>query len=103
MLWIKTKPPINTQTNQKLQITKLELKLKWVISLSIQRTKGAWPELVGKPGAQAKKIIERESHGVKAIIIWKDQIHTEDFCCNRVWVPVNHDSQKTVAFTPKIG
>ncbi|RZC63793.1 hypothetical protein C5167_025541 [Papaver somniferum] len=66
-------------------------------------TKGLWPELVGKPGAQAKAIIEREAPGVRAIIIPKERPHTEDFCCNRVWVFVNHDSQKTVAWTPKLG
>ncbi|KAI3981353.1 hypothetical protein MKX01_001798 [Papaver californicum] len=72
-------------------------------SAGCSSTKGIWLELVGKPGAQAKKIIESQAPGVKAIIIWKDQLFTEDFCCNRVWVFVNHDSHKTVAWTPKFG
>ncbi|OVA18389.1 Proteinase inhibitor I13 [Macleaya cordata] len=65
--------------------------------------KYSWPELVGKPGAQAKAIIEREAPGVTAMIIAKDKPRTLDFCCNRVWVNVNHDAQRTVAWAPKIG
>ncbi|MCL7037127.1 hypothetical protein MKW94_023713 [Papaver nudicaule] len=72
-------------------------------SIGCDITKASWPELVGKPGAQAKATIEREAPGVRAIIILKTDPYIQDFCCNRVWVFVNPDSRKTVAWAPKIG
>ncbi|KAI3885868.1 hypothetical protein MKX03_008145 [Papaver bracteatum] len=62
-----------------------------------------WPQLVGKPAAEAKATIEREQPEVTAVIIPRNQVRIDNFCVNRVWLIVNNDSQRTVAFVPKIG
>ncbi|KAI3928528.1 hypothetical protein MKW98_024129 [Papaver atlanticum] len=59
-----------------------------------------WPQLLGKPAAEAKATIERERPGVTAVIIPKNEVRTMDFCSNRVWLNVNNDRQRTVAFGP---
>ncbi|KAI3965245.1 hypothetical protein MKW92_024206 [Papaver armeniacum] len=63
----------------------------------------SWPQLLGKPAAQAKATIERELPGVTAVIVEKGTNLYQDVCCNRVWVIVNHDRQRTVAQVPKVG
>ncbi|KAI3934288.1 hypothetical protein MKW98_009269 [Papaver atlanticum] len=63
----------------------------------------SWPQLLGKPAAQAKAIIERELPGVTAVIIGKGSYLYEDICCNRVRLIVNHDPQRTVAEVPVLG
>ncbi|MCL7022315.1 hypothetical protein MKW94_013842 [Papaver nudicaule] len=63
----------------------------------------SWPQLVGKPAAEAKATIERDMPGVTAVIISTRASGTTDFCCNRVWVVVNDDPQRTVAEVPIVG
>ncbi|MCL7028687.1 hypothetical protein MKW94_024867 [Papaver nudicaule] len=63
----------------------------------------SWPQLVGKPAAEAKATIERDMPGVTAVIISTRASGTADFCCNRVWVVVNDDPQRTVAEVPIVG
>ncbi|CAK9318710.1 unnamed protein product [Citrullus colocynthis] len=64
--------------------------------------KSSWPELVGKLGKDAEKIIEKENPLVNAIIVDEGSIVSFDFRCDRVWVWV---CQKTniVTRTPFIG
>ncbi|MCL7028826.1 hypothetical protein MKW94_011527 [Papaver nudicaule] len=62
-----------------------------------------WPQLVGKPAAEAKATIERDLPEVTAIIILEDHGVIGDFCCNRVWVFARNDPQKTVFQVPMIG
>ncbi|MCL7051276.1 hypothetical protein MKW94_018613 [Papaver nudicaule] len=62
-----------------------------------------WPQLVGKPGAEAKATIERDYPDVTAIIVPENYAVIGDFCCNRAWVFVKNDPQKTVALVPMIG
>ncbi|KAM6565196.1 hypothetical protein CsatB_025194 [Cannabis sativa] len=51
--------------------------------------KSSWPELVGKNGEEAVKIIEEENENVKAVVILKGSIVTQDINCQRVRVWVN--------------
>ncbi|MCL7028482.1 hypothetical protein MKW94_016137 [Papaver nudicaule] len=62
-----------------------------------------WPQLLGKPAAKAKATIERDMPNVTAIVIPKELHVIQDFCCNRVWVAVNNDHQRTVAYVPRVG
>ncbi|KAI3955877.1 hypothetical protein MKW98_006237 [Papaver atlanticum] len=64
-----------------------------------EATRKSWPELVGKPGSEAKATIERDLPGVTAV----GNIRDLNLCCNRVWVNVNNDPQRNVATVPRVG
>ncbi|GFP96816.1 proteinase inhibitor, partial [Phtheirospermum japonicum] len=51
--------------------------------------KCSWPELVGRNGEEAEKVIERENRNVNAIVLKDGTPVTRDFRCDRVWVWVN--------------
>ncbi|KAI3895287.1 hypothetical protein MKX03_011020 [Papaver bracteatum] len=63
----------------------------------------SWPQLLGKPAAVAKYTIERDLPYVTAVIIPIGSEIIFDFCCNRVWLVVNNDPQRTVAQVPRVG
>ncbi|KAJ0981574.1 hypothetical protein J5N97_009829 [Dioscorea zingiberensis] len=71
--------------------------------LYIVRLKGkeSWPELLGKMGEKAVKIIERENNDVHTIVLSEDSPVTKDFRFNRVRVFVNEDGVVTIV--PRIG
>ncbi|MCL7027979.1 hypothetical protein MKW94_030280 [Papaver nudicaule] len=62
-----------------------------------------WPQLLGKPAAEAKATIERDLPNVTAVIVPEYYIHSEDFCCNRVFVFVKNNPQRTVSRVPVVG
>ncbi|KAG6582360.1 hypothetical protein SDJN03_22362, partial [Cucurbita argyrosperma subsp. sororia] len=64
--------------------------------------KSSWPELVGKVGKDAEKIIEKENPLVDAIIVDEGSNVPFDFRCDRVWVWVS-PTTKIVTRTPVIG
>ncbi|XAR57366.1 hypothetical protein NMG60_11025486 [Bertholletia excelsa] len=64
--------------------------------------KSSWPELVGKNGDFAKKVVEKENSHVRAEIITPDVVAiTPDFSCGRVRVFV--DEKYNVRRVPVIG
>ncbi|XAR57370.1 hypothetical protein NMG60_11025490 [Bertholletia excelsa] len=64
--------------------------------------KSSWPELVGKNGDFAKKVVEKENPHVRAEIITPDVVAiTADFSCGRVRVFV--DKKYNVRSVPVIG
>lgn len=64
--------------------------------------KSSWPELVGKAGKEAEKIIEKENPLVDAIIVDEGSMVILDFRCDRVWVWVDSKTG-IVTRTPFIG
>ena len=48
-----------------------------------------WPQLVGLPGEQAKKIIEDEGRGFTVIIVPPGGVTTKDWRQDRVFIYVN--------------
>ncbi|CAK9318709.1 unnamed protein product [Citrullus colocynthis] len=64
--------------------------------------KSSWPELVGKAGKEAEKIIEKENPLVDAIIVDEGSMVILDFRCDRVWVWVDSKTG-VVTRTPFIG
>ncbi|KAK4389484.1 Proteinase inhibitor [Sesamum angolense] len=62
--------------------------------------KNYWPELVGKSGEDAVKIIEEENSLVSALLV-PPTIPTRDFRCDRVFVYV--DENGIVKYPPGIG
>ncbi|XAR57367.1 hypothetical protein NMG60_11025487 [Bertholletia excelsa] len=62
--------------------------------------KNAWPELVGKNGDYAKKVVEKENPRVNAIILLEGTPTTKDFRCDRVWIFV--DKKNIVVRVPII-
>ncbi|KAI3472953.1 hypothetical protein Pfo_029199 [Paulownia fortunei] len=63
--------------------------------------KSSWPELLGVPGDVAVATIQRENPLVTAIILPPGTRATNNFKCNRVWVPV--DGNGKVVKVPIIG
>ncbi|XAR57365.1 hypothetical protein NMG60_11025485 [Bertholletia excelsa] len=64
--------------------------------------KSSWPELVGKNGDFAKKVVEKENPCVRAEILTPDITGiTWDFKCSRVRISVDEDY--TVLSVPVIG
>ncbi|GFP96815.1 proteinase inhibitor, partial [Phtheirospermum japonicum] len=51
--------------------------------------KNSWPELVGRNGEEAAKVIKKENRNVNAIVLKEGTPVTKDFRCDRVWVWVN--------------
>lgn len=60
-----------------------------------------WPELVGLPAGQAKKIIEDEGRGFTVIIVPPNGVTTKDWRQDRVFLYVNE--QGYVSRIPKPG
>lgn len=48
-----------------------------------------WPELLGVAEKEACLAIEKSNTKVRAVPLLLNEIHTTDFCCNRVWVFVD--------------
>ncbi|XAR57373.1 hypothetical protein NMG60_11025493 [Bertholletia excelsa] len=48
--------------------------------------KNAWPELVGKNGDYAKKVVEKENPHVNAIVLPEGSPVPLDFRCDRVYI-----------------
>ncbi|KAL1538143.1 Glu S.griseus protease inhibitor [Salvia divinorum] len=63
--------------------------------------KSSWPELVGTPGTEAVKVIERENPFVTAVIVLGTQPVTGPFNCSRVRVSV--DTRGSVFVVPAVG
>ncbi|CAA0828027.1 Serine protease inhibitor- potato inhibitor I-type family protein [Striga hermonthica] len=63
--------------------------------------KNSWPELVGRYGEHAEKVIESENKKVDAIVLRDGTPVTRDFRCDRVWVWV--DDRGVVVRPPTIG
>ncbi|CAA0828026.1 Serine protease inhibitor- potato inhibitor I-type family protein [Striga hermonthica] len=63
--------------------------------------KNSWPELVGRNGADAEKVIESENTRVNAIVVREGTPVIQDFRCDRVWVWV--DGRGVVVRAPTIG
>ncbi|CAA0838692.1 Serine protease inhibitor- potato inhibitor I-type family protein [Striga hermonthica] len=60
-----------------------------------------WPELMGAEPETAKAIIERDNPYVKAVILHREEVTRDDFCCNRVYVKL--DANKRVYLVPQVG
>ncbi|CAA0838690.1 Serine protease inhibitor- potato inhibitor I-type family protein [Striga hermonthica] len=60
-----------------------------------------WPELMGAEPETAKAIIERDNPYVKAVILHREEVTRDDFCCNRVYVKL--DANKRVYLVPHVG
>ncbi|KAL4568392.1 hypothetical protein LXL04_024003 [Taraxacum kok-saghyz] len=61
-----------------------------------------WPELLGVAEKEACLAIEKSDPTVRAIPLVYSDIHTMDYCCNRVWVFVDkHDG--VVVLVPRAG
>lgn len=63
--------------------------------------KSSWPELVGRSGNEAERIIEYENPSVDAIIVDYGLVVSTDFRCDRVWIWVSKTG--IVNRTPFIG
>ncbi|KAA0049294.1 inhibitor of trypsin and hageman factor-like [Cucumis melo var. makuwa] len=64
--------------------------------------KSSWPELVGKAGKEAERIIEKENPWVNADIVEEGSVVGQDFRCDRVWVWVDPQTA-IVTRTPVVG
>ncbi|XP_070026337.1 proteinase inhibitor I-B-like [Nicotiana sylvestris] len=63
--------------------------------------KQSWPELVGKPAATAKKIIEKENPIAKVQFLFPGMVKPLNYVCGRVFVVVNW--KLIVQITPTMG
>ncbi|XAR57368.1 hypothetical protein NMG60_11025488 [Bertholletia excelsa] len=62
--------------------------------------KNSWPELVGKNGDYAKKVVEKENPHVNAIVLPEGSHVPLDFRCDRVFIFV--DKKNIVVTVPVI-
>ncbi|KAI4383535.1 hypothetical protein MLD38_009362 [Melastoma candidum] len=60
-----------------------------------------WPNLVGKSGVLAKRVIEANNPLVTVVVLPFGSVGLTDFCCNRVYVFLDENSN--VIATPIIG
>jgi hypothetical protein len=63
--------------------------------------KSYWPELVGLPGPEARKILKEECPVVMAQIVGLGELITEDYIPERVQIFV--DDEGIVTWPPQIG
>ncbi|MCE7766476.1 hypothetical protein GQL56_27975 [Pseudomonas putida] len=63
--------------------------------------KQSWPELVGKPAATAKRIIEKENPIAKVQFLFPGMVRPLNYVCGRVFVVVNW--KLIVRDTPSMG